>query len=327
MAQGWLVDWTRDDFGALEKGILLARHRLHETGLFTDEGLAKILDAHPDNLLSITTMGTDANRFEWREGDRNGVTGETLIELVRQGRFWLNIRKVLDQHPEIRRLVDEVYGELEAKTPGFKTRTRSANLLISSPDALVHYHIDLPVNMLWHLRGRKRVFVYPPFDYRFVSQQVLEKVSAGEFTEDVPYRRQFDDYALAFDVEPGQILTWPQMTPHRVNNLEGLNVSLSTEHRHSAIQRRIQVHRANYLLRKWLGAGDRSLGVEGIGARLKQGLALGCTLWEKLSGRKTKRYTYPLSFKVEPSAPLGYVPLEVSEAELTAPHERMMARM
>ncbi len=29
--------------------------------------------------------------------------------------------------------------------------------------------------------------------------------------------------------EPGQLITWPQLTSHRVVHLEGLNVSLSTE--------------------------------------------------------------------------------------------------
>ena len=321
------MDWTQDDFGALEKGILVARHRLHESGLFTDEGLAKIIDAHPDGQLTITRMGTDTNRFEWREGARNGVAGETLIELVREGRFWLSVRKVNDLQPQVRELVDAVYGELEAHTPGFRTQTRFANLLISSPNALVHYHIDPPVNILWHLRGKKRVFVYPPFDYRFVSQEVIEKVCAGEFTEDVPYHPDFDRYALTFDLEPGQVLTWPQMTPHRVNNFEGLNVSLSIDHRHATIKRRIQIHRANYLLRKWLGPANRSAAVHGVGARLKQALARGYTLWEKVSGRTTKPFSYPHSFKVDPSAPLGYTPLDITEEKLVAPHERMMARM
>jgi len=47
MAQTILADWTPDDFHTVEKGVLLARHRLEETGLFDDDHLAKIIDSHP----------------------------------------------------------------------------------------------------------------------------------------------------------------------------------------------------------------------------------------------------------------------------------------
>ena len=191
MTLSLLADWTESDFQTLERGVLVARHRLAETGLFTDEALAKILDTHPAESLSISTMGHDTNRFEWREGDRNGTPGDVLLELVRENHLWINCRKMLVHQPEYAKVINSVYDELEANQPGFQARDRTANLLISSPGALVHYHVDLPVNMLWHIRGTKRVWVYPHFDYRFIAPHVLEKVCSGELTEDVPYDAEF----------------------------------------------------------------------------------------------------------------------------------------
>ena len=316
-----LADWTSDDFLTLEKGVLLARHRLEETGLFTDEALARIIDTHPPEHFSVNTMGHDNNHFQWREGDRNGVSGEVLLELVKTGRLWLNCRNMLDHHDDFRRAFDTIYDELEAKSPGFSARDRSANLLISSPHALVHYHIDIPVNMLWHIRGEKRVWVYPHFDHRFVSQQVVELVCSGDFSEDVPYDPAFDQFALVFDVQPGQLLTWPQLTPHRVVNLDSLNVSLSTEHKNPAAVRRINVHLANQFLRRRFGWRNLSPSIDGAVGHLKQTLARGVRFAKRFAAQPPEQYTYPVSFKVDPQAPHGFTLLDVDDEVLAAPHE------
>jgi hypothetical protein len=316
-----LVDWTTEDFHTLEKGVLLAKHRLAQTGLFSDENLIRIIDTHPPRDLSVNTMGADTTRFEWREGDRNGVAGDVLLELVRTGRLWINCRKMLDHHADFRRTFDAIYDELEAKSPGFKAVDRSANLLISSPNALVHYHIDIPVNMLWHVRGRKRVWVYPHFDYRFASQRVVELVCSGEFSEDVPYDRDFDRYALVFDVEPGELLTWPQMAPHRVTNLNSVNVSLSTEHKNPRAVRRINAHLANQFLRRAFGWNLLHAQADGPVSHLKQTIARGVRCANKLRGKTKRQFTYPVSFKVDPQSPTGYTLLDLPERELVAPHE------
>jgi len=98
MTTSLLNDWTTDDFHSLEKGVLLAKHRLAETGLFTDEALIKILDTHPAECLHINTMGYDSNKFEWRAGDRNGVASDVLLKTVKNGHLWINCRNMLDHH-------------------------------------------------------------------------------------------------------------------------------------------------------------------------------------------------------------------------------------
>ena len=98
MAQKLLADWTTDDFHTVEHGVLLAQHRLAETGLFSDESLAHIIDTHPDESLTVGRMGSNSHKFDWRHGDRNGVkiidlvdstkvTGQKYGENHRFGRF------------------------------------------------------------------------------------------------------------------------------------------------------------------------------------------------------------------------------------------------
>ena len=321
MNVGLLDNWSTDDFRTVEQGVLVARHRLADSGLFTDEALVRVLDTHPAECLHVNTMGSDTNKFEWREGDRNGVAGDVLLQTVRDGHLWINCRNMLDHQQEHARLINDVYDELEANCPGFKAEDRSANLLISSPSALVHYHVDLPVNMLWHLRGTKRVWVYPHFDCRFVSQEVMELVCSGDFSEDVPYDSAFERYALTFDVEPGQLITWPQHSPHRVTNLEGLNVSLSTEHKNSRARRRINVHLANQYLRRQFGLRCEAIGVDGPTAHVKQAIARAVRYYQRFFATPKKQFTYPVSFVVDPAAPQGFRLLDVADEVLVAPHE------
>lgn len=186
MNHSHLADWSDQQFRALESEILLAPHRLHESRLFDDENLIRMLDTHPTVDLSIYTMGESASRFEWRQGDRNGVPADVLLDLVRRGRLWINLRNVLLHHSDCNDAVHAIYDELEQKSPGFVARRRSANLLISSPGALVHYHLDVPVNMLWHIRGTKRVWVYPPSGIGVLPQEMLEDIFAGVHAEDLP---------------------------------------------------------------------------------------------------------------------------------------------
>ncbi len=317
--------WSPEDFRTVEEGVLVARHKLAETGLFTDEALAEIVDSHPVSDLSVNTMGVEPGVFDWREGDRNGVDGETLIALVRSGRLWLNCRNMFTNHPRYAEAIHSLFDDIEANKPGFRAEQRTANLLISSPGAWVPFHVDMPVNMLWHIRGKKRVWVYPHHDNRFASPLVLGRVCAGEWSEEIPYDPSFDRYALVFDAEPGQVIAWPQLAPHRVENLAGLNVSLSTEHKNARARRRINVHTANNWLRQRWGVGDVEIDVDGMLAHGKQLVARALRYATKFTGQTKAKFTYPKTFVVDPSAEHGYRLLDSAGTRNLAPHLEVAA--
>lgn len=325
MSQSLLNNWTPEDFNTVEEGVLVANHHLAETGLFTDDALADIIDSHPAPDLSINTMGVDPDVFDWREGERNGISGRELVQLVREGQLWINCRRMIDNHPDYARAIHSLYDDIEEHKSGFSAEDRTANLLISSPSAWVPYHVDMPVNMLWHIRGTKRVWVYPHFDERFASSHVLEKVCSGEWSEDVPYDPAFDRYALVYDAQPGHLITWPQLTPHKVSNLEGLNVSLSTEHKNARARRRLNVHTANHLLRTKFGVVSHHIAAEGLTAHAKQVLARGFRVIDRLFGKQKEQFVYPKTFYVDPEAPHGYRLKDGNEGQVVAPHLEAVA--
>jgi len=302
MQRSLMVDWTTEHAQALERATLVARHRMHEAEIFTDEGLAQLLDRHPDEFLSVSTMGYDSTRNEWREGDRNGLSGAELVEALKRGRLWLNLRRTIDVHPEIAELINGAYDELEQMCPGFQARQRTANLLLSSPNCQVYYHLDSPVNMLWHIRGSKRVWVYP-LSEATVSQENVERVISGDTNEDLPYWPDLDNLAQTFDLEPGEIITWAQHTPHRVVNHNSFNVSLSTEHYNKTAVRRVNVHLANQWCRQTFGCPCRSTEIDGLWPMAKITTIRVVRRLRKLRGYEPPKFKFPRTFAVDLDAP------------------------
>ncbi|MEM6654180.1 MAG: hypothetical protein AAF596_00105, partial [Planctomycetota bacterium] len=126
-----LDNWTDEQIARVGNANLVARHRLHELDLFSDEGLIATLEKHPLGALGVSTMGTDPlKRDEWRDGTTGGHDAATLIEAVKNGHLWLNLRRVADHHPEYDRIINDLYDELESITPGLHTYNRSGNLLV-----------------------------------------------------------------------------------------------------------------------------------------------------------------------------------------------------
>ena len=103
-----LADWSDSEFSMLERAVVVANHRLHETDLFTDDGLIDLIDAHPGEDFSINTMGVNPGVFDWREGDRNEVDAATLLDLVRTGQLWINCRRVLQHHPKHAAAINQI---------------------------------------------------------------------------------------------------------------------------------------------------------------------------------------------------------------------------
>ena len=298
-----LENWTTEQANRMDQTVFVAQHRLHKLNLFTDERLIDLLDRHPRRDLGINTMGTDPQRHdEWQEGRSGNLDAAELLAAAKNGRIWLNLRRVMDHHPVYNMMVKSLYEELESVCPGLSTFNRSANLLISSPDAIVYYHLDCPVNMLWHLRGTKRVWAYP-LESGLVSDETVEGVLCGEKSEELEFNTEWDELAVSYDLQPGEMITWPQHTPHRVVNTGGLNVSLSTEHMTRQAVRRNNVFLANRHFRSILPGDFRSTQLIGWRPTLKEFALRTMRRLPLLAPQAPKGYEYPVTFEVDLDAP------------------------
>src|SRR5207342_279831 len=90
-----LLNWTADKVRDFGKKNLLFTHHLADSELFTEEGLIALIDRYPRDRLEINTRGYDPTAFgQWYKGRVANLDGRKLMEAVRAGRLWMNLRRV-----------------------------------------------------------------------------------------------------------------------------------------------------------------------------------------------------------------------------------------
>jgi len=299
-----LVPWTKEQASAFGYRSIKARHGLADLEMLSDTALVELLEKHPREALQAFTMGTDVTRrTDWQPVDTSGATGSDLLRAVTRGRLWFNIHHVQQFHTAYRHITDRLFAELRQMCPGFQPLNCDVTLIMSSPDALVYYHADAQPNLLWHLRGHKRVWTYPAGQHRFMAQELMEDIFASFADEEAAYTPDFDHEATQFDVAPGDVVCWPQNAPHRVTNLSGLNVSLSTVFQTEESERRKLTYCANRLFRRTYHIPFWSTKETGMTAGLKR---TAFRAFRKMGWVHTPpRRAYIAKLRIDPLAPSG----------------------
>lgn len=302
------TNWEEKHSQLFGKQIVQLEHNLHERNLFTDEKLARLIEILPRETYHVNTMDKSAHDpSSWREGEIGHLSGEEVLQAIKNGEIWINIRKIENLNGEFKDLLDQIFSEIQGHVPDMKTYKETANILISSPKIQVYYHCDVPGQSLWQLRGRKRVYVYPN-TAPFLTQEYMENIVLGEADEqDMPYESWYDDYATIVDLEPGQMVHWPINGPHRVANHDCINVSLTTSHWSDELRNSYANHYANGLLRRAFGLKHLSRATDGPFFFGKLALA---GIVKKLGLHKSKELKYQIDFRIDPTAPKGFSAIE-----------------
>jgi hypothetical protein len=294
-----ITRWTPEQVSGFTRDNLSFQHDLHERPLFSDDGLAEILDLYPRDKLGVFTMGDDPVAWRtWRRGIAKDLSGAQLVEAVKKGRIWLNLRAVNDHDARYAKLCDEIFGEVELAT-GKRTMRRDIGLLISSPNVQVFYHLDVALVMLWQLRGTKTVWLYPP-EHPYIDEVQLERIVLKESGEQFAYDPEWDRGADKVVLTPGKMVTWPQNAPHRIENGDMMNVSLSIEFMTPASLMRANVIYANGMLRKTFGAHPAIQAGLDPRAIAKVGAA---RAWKALNPGQRTKDPMPVTFALDRGEP------------------------
>ena len=247
-----LADWTDGHSARFQKEIMTFQHRLADTGLFEDAALLDLLERHPAHMLDVCTMGAPdhpvyPNKF--RTGDFRAAAPQDLLDAAKAGKVWINVRQAMNLHADYRAVLDGMYGGL-AQATGNKVFNAKGGILISSPVARVPYHFDKTETILWHVRGRKTLYIWPVAQ-RYIPDTAHESILTNLLDDDLPYTKDFEPEATVLRLEPGQAATWPLNAPHRVDN-ETFCVSVTTEYstRESAMKNATMM--TNSVLRRYL---------------------------------------------------------------------------
>lgn len=300
--------WPAEAMRKFRREPVVIRHNYHEHHAFSDIALAALIERHPRELTDFCTMGEDATDHDsWRAGDPGALSGLELIEAVRKGKLWINLRHAMDMDAQYRPIYDAMLRDMRKADRGFKPLAAEAGILISSPRAQVFLHSDVSETMLWHMRGIKRFRTYPA-TRPYLNTDDVEAVLHKDKTEDIPFDPAWDKDAFTVDLHPGMAANWPLHAPHRIENQSGVNVSVPFEISTRRSRRRNAVLYANGWMRRQWGWTPRSTEEFGPGAWAKRGLTAMVKLKLKLFGEPAR--AMPKSeqtFDIDPNAPDGFV--------------------
>lgn len=306
-----LFNWNADAYNNFGRSIQQLDHQYHDLDLSSDESLIQLLDTYPREWLQCFTMGYNPEDYtEWKAVHIGNSSGKEILEAIKKGRFWVNIINIDKGSKVFDKLISSIYQKLNANCPYLKTaKAGYSALILSSPGIQVYYHIDAEANMLWHFRGQKKLWVYPRNE-KFSPQKELEKVVAHERDEDMPYKKEYDKHAVSFEINGGDVLSWPMHSPHRVENLS-FNVSLTTSYTSNQTRRVNGVHSANYFLLNKLGLKNNSMQHDGIIPTVK---SYSYYVLNKLKLIKHKKRTayYKTNLKLDHTAEDGMIKLAKS---------------
>ena len=264
------IAWTKEEHQNFGVKPQISQHKFHELDLFSDEALVTLLDNYPREWLQCYTMGTNPeNHNEWTPVHIAESSGRQILSALQKGRMWVNVINIDRYNGEYAELIEQMYQVINAGCDHITNAKSSFSaLLISSPGIQVYCHVDADANMLWHLKGRKRVWVYPARDTRFAPQTYVEEIIGESRHENVPFERWYDDHAFSHELTAGEVVSWPQHSPHRVENI-GFNVSLTTSYGSKESRRQLGVHGFNHYILKPLGFKNRSIERVGLVAEVK----------------------------------------------------------
>ena len=264
-------------------------HSLHRNELFSDAALARLLETYPREHYSVVQWGSLSEKEAFREGELNGLDGISVLQAVAKARVWINLRNVAKVDARYAALLAAIAAETKRNVPGLQARGWTMGILISSPGSRTIYHADLPGQALLQVRGEKTLVVYPRAE-PFICSEHLERIALSGVEASLPYQAWYDDYAQQYPMRPGDMMHWPLNAPHRVDNGDSVNISVTVEYTTPEIRRKHMVNLANAILRSKLGVTPGSNATSGFAFWSKRLLqrALRNTSWVKREDRSRR---------------------------------------
>jgi oxalate decarboxylase/phosphoglucose isomerase-like protein (cupin superfamily) len=226
----------------------------------------KLVRTHSDQATAGSPFGDAPTLHPNRRSAAETLSG------IADAHAWMSLLNV-QADPVYRRLVDAVLDALKPMVdrhdPGMCFR--GGWIFVSSPGAVTPFHIDHEHNFILQIAGRKRLYVWDPFDREVVSEHAQELFHDHNSRERIVWDESFRSRARIFDLEPGQGGYMPSTAPHMVENGSQPSITMSFTYYTDSTRRRELLYRGNAKLRR-MGFAPRPVGASALGDRSKLAL-------------------------------------------------------
>jgi hypothetical protein len=233
----------------LHKHAFLLQHKLAEHPLFLLPRLVQL------------AQELSRDQVEYNHGDlQPGQSAEStprldmapseVIRNIESCNAWMVLKRV-DLVPEYKELLEAFIADLFTAA-GLSDQSYSdleGFIFVSSANSTTPFHADPEENVLAHIKGRKFFHVWESRDGTFISEEGME-LSPSNYRNQ-HYDVAFEEQAQVFDLEPGDALHVPYMSPHWVRTGDEFAISMAMTWKTPEVTRVNKIRFMNGTLRRF----------------------------------------------------------------------------
>ena len=226
-------------------------HGLSGNPLFELESLIELSGRMPDHRDTYWSNGKVAVGNGWEAGTGGRMSLQDTIANIAENDS-IVILKHTEQDPVYAPVLQDFLGRvvsLAGEQMRADVTVGEALILISSPNRVTPYHMDGETNFLIQVRGDKWFYVFDHEDRDLVTAEERERYFAGDISA-IPYRKERQADAVAYDLKAGYGVHVPLCAPHWVQNRDNVSVAISITYELRSVERLTRIHRINRRLRR-----------------------------------------------------------------------------
>lgn len=223
-------------------------HHLVDHPLFSLPRLLELSQKLPESCIEYNAGNVPVN-LNPQQTPRTGLSIEESIRRIEECQSWMVLKNV-EQDEEYRDLLHQCLEEISPHSdplhPGMTKR--EGFIFVTSANSVTPYHVDPEHNFLLQIRGSKTVHLFDGRDRSILSEEELENYYNGAH-RNLVYRKEVEEKAQLFGLEPGKGLHFPVTFPHWVETSDEVSISFSITFFTPDLDQRSCVHRFNSWLR------------------------------------------------------------------------------
>lgn len=245
-------------------------HSLSDHPLFKFEELKKLAMRHP----TIRYHSSRIPRYQRldravQECPNGHSLEETLDHIETSGSFVfiMDVQNDTLYAPLVQEILDELEDVVHRHHRGM--RKRQAWIFITSPGGTTPYHRDHESSHYFHIKGKKRLWLWDHNDREVVSQLENETFHGVHSLQKTSYRDSLMEKASEYNLSPGHGAYFPYTAPHLVeNNDQEYSISFSVTHMTDENYAEKRINKVNQLLRRF-GLNPNDLGASALVDQMK----------------------------------------------------------
>jgi hypothetical protein len=237
--------------GNYNRASFMFRHGLKGHALFELGSLVELARRMPDHRETYWSNGEVDVADRWETSRDARLSPEDTIAHIADNHS-LVILKHTEQDPVYGPLFQDFLAkviDLSGEEMRREVAVGEVLILISSPNRLTPYHVDAECNFLVQVVGDKTLSVFDQTDRTLVSDDVVERYHAGDFSS-AGYQEDRQSEAKVYDLRAGSGVHIPVFAPHWVRNHDNISVALSVNYELHPIRRQERICKLNSRLRK-----------------------------------------------------------------------------